>query len=678
MPPKTKPDPIKRLKTFIFGRSIDPSNTQAFHGLSLVAFFAWVGLGADGLSSSSYGPEEAFMALGHHYPLAILVGLGSVLTVFLISASYSQVIELFPNGGGGYMVASKLLNPYCGMVSGCALVIDYVLTITISISSGADAIFSFVPVEYHGYRLHFAILMLGILTVMNMRGVKESVLPLVPVFLIFIFCHFFVIVYAVITHLMDIQPLITETTQDFKGSLTELGWAGTALLLLRAYSMGAGTYTGIEAVSTGMPLLREPRVKTGKRTMLYMAASLSFMVIGLMLAYVLYKVSHVPGKTLNAVLFETITSTWNPTLGQGFVWVILFSEAAILFVAAQAGFLGGPRMLANMALDQWFPNRFTLLSDRMVSQNGIMLMAGAAGVVLLLTGGSVKLLVVLYSITVFIDFVMSQLGMVRHWVKNRKRLKHWRRSLTVNAAGLVLCVFILIMVTVLKFNDGGWITLLVLMAIVGVALLTRRHYRNVHKTLHKMDSLVQAAQSSQGAVTRIMTGDAEVEKEVEPEPPQFDPKAKTAVVLVNGFNGLGLQTLFSIIRLFGGIYRNFVFVEVALIDAGNFKGSDEIENLQGHVKGELDKYVDFIQKHGYYGEALSVLSHDVVEGSATLAPTIMEKFPHSVFFMGQLVFAEETFIDRIFHNTTVFAVQRRLYHLGIPFIIMPIRVKVRV
>jgi amino acid permease len=276
--------------------------------------------------------------------------------------------------------------------------------------------------------------------------------------------------------------------------------------------------------------------------MLYMAASLSFMVIGLMLAYVLYKVSHVPGKTLNAVLFETITSTWNPTLGQGFVWVILFSEAAILFVAAQAGFLGGPRMLANMALDQWFPNRFTLLSDRMVSQNGIMLMAGAAGVVLLLTGGSVKLLVVLYSITVFIDFVMSQLGMVRHWVKNGKRLKHWRRSLTVNAAGLVLCVFILIMVTVLKFNDGGWITLLVLMAIVGVALLTRRHYRNVHKTLHKMDSLVQAAQSSQGAVTRIMTGDAEVEKEVEPEPPQFDPKAKTAVVLVNGFNGLGLHT----------------------------------------------------------------------------------------------------------------------------------------
>ncbi|MEO7427162.1 MAG: amino acid transporter, partial [Fibrobacteria bacterium] len=130
-------------------------------------------------------------------------------------------------------------------------------------------------------------------------------------------------------------------------------------------------------------------------------------------------------------------------------------------------------------------------------------------------------------------------------------------------------------------------------------------------------------------------------------------------------------------RLFGGIYKNFVFVEIGLIDAGLYKGSNEVENLQKHVSEELEGYVKFIRKHGFYGEGISALSHDVVEGSANLAPKIMERFPQSVFFMGQLVFPEESFLSRLFHNNVVFAVQRKLYHLGIPFIIMPVRVKMR-
>ena len=142
-----------KVKNLVMGGPRNVQDQTIFHKLSLIAFFAWVGLGADGLSSSCYGPQEAFLALNGHTYLSIFVAIGTVLTIFIICSSYSQIVELFPHGGGGYLVASKLLSPTLGMVSGCALLIDYVLTITVSVASGADAIFSFLPPEWLCYRL---------------------------------------------------------------------------------------------------------------------------------------------------------------------------------------------------------------------------------------------------------------------------------------------------------------------------------------------------------------------------------------------------------------------------------------------------------------------------------------------------------------------------------------------
>ena len=177
-----KPSLLQQIKNLILGGKHNIEDTSLFHKLTLIAFFAWIGLGADGLSSSCYGPEEAFLAVHGHVYLSVFVALMSGLTVFIISASYSQIIELFPTGGGGYLVASKLLSPTAGMVSGSALLIDYMLTITISVASGADALFSFLPAAWLPYKLTFAVLGVFVLTAMNMRGVKESVLPLVPIF----------------------------------------------------------------------------------------------------------------------------------------------------------------------------------------------------------------------------------------------------------------------------------------------------------------------------------------------------------------------------------------------------------------------------------------------------------------------------------------------------------------
>ncbi len=661
-----KPTVGNKLKTLIFGGKHDIEDTSLFHKLTLIAFFAWIGLGADGLSSSCYGPEEAFNALQGHTHLSVFIALMTAVTIFIISASYSQIIELFPTGGGGYLVASKLLSPTTGMISGSALLIDYVLTITISVASGADALFSFLPPAWLHYKLLFAVLGVVLLTIMNMRGVKESVLPLVPIFLTFVFTHAFIILYALVANTGRFGELADTTRVEVARSQAELGMGGMLFLLLRAYSMGAGTYTGIEAVSNGLPILRDPKVKTGKRTMHYMAISLALVVMGLMLAYLLYRVMPESGKTLNAVLFETITRDWGKG-GTVLVLVTLLSEAALLFVAAQTGFLDGPRVLANMALDRWFPTKFSMLSDRLVTQKGILMMGGAALVTMVTTAGSVKYLVVLYSINVFITFFLSQLGMVRHWWEVRGKESHWEKKLFINSVGMVLTFFILASVIILKFHEGGWITMLLTGTLVVIALLTRRHYRNTYQILRRLDELVKVAEGS----CPPLSSEASTEKV---QNIKYDPQDKTAILLVNGFNGLGLHTLFSIIRLFGGTFKNFVFVQVGVVDAGNFKGIEEVSHMKTEVRKELDRYVQYMRCHGYYAAAYAAFGNDVVDELARLTPSIMERFPNAILFGGQLVFPKTSALSGVFHNYTIFAVQRRFYNQGIPVVILPIRV----
>ena len=655
---------LEQLKRLFIGKAKNPTDYNVFHNLSLIAFFAWVGLGADGLSSSCYGPPEAFLTLSRHPFLAIFVALGTALTIFVISSSYSQIIELFPTGGGGYLVASKLLSPQLGMISGCALLVDYVLTITLSIASGVEAIFSFLPASFYPYHVEFAVLVLIVLTVLNLRGVKESVMVLMPIFLTFVLTHAFVILYSLFANWNRLSVMVGGTVNDIHAASAEYGFIGMIFIILRAYSMGAGTYTGIEAVSNGLPILREPKVQTGKRTMRYMAFSLAIVVLGLMFGYIIYGVTFAPGKTLNAVLFERVTAGWGGHIGYIFVLITLISEAAILYVASQTGFIGGPGVLSNMALDRWVPSQFSMLSDRLVTQNGIMIMGVFSLILMVATGGSVQYLIVLYSINVFITFALSQLGMVRHWLKTRKEVTGWFKKLMINGIGLAMTLFILTAIIIIKFYDGGWITLLVTGGLIAFAVMVKRHYKNTTKILKRLDSLVAAAEASTSLKTDVASPEL-----------RFDANAKTAAIMVNGFNGLGLHTLFGIIRNFGGLFKNYVFIQAGVIDAGNFKGRDEIDNLKEYVKNEVNKYVNYMKSRGYYAEGFTTIGIDVIDEISNMVPKVFERFPNTVFFGGQLVFPEERFLTRWLHNYTVFTIQRKLYNQGIPVVMLPIRVE---
>jgi amino acid transporter len=638
---------LQRAKRFLLGAPRDLFDPKLFHRISLIAFFAWVGLGADGISSSAYGPEEAFLALGEHTSLAIFIAIATVITVFIISGSYARIIEKFPMGGGGYILAAKLLGQKAGVVSGSALVIDYVLTVTISVAAGVDAVFSFLPLGWQAYKFSTIALVIMVLIVLNLRGIKESVAVLTPIFLAFIICHVPLVLYAVLRHVPELPSVAATVSGDMSAAVG-------------AYSMGAGTYTGIEAVCNAMGTLREPRVKTGKKALLYMAFSLSFVAGGIILGYMLNGVQHVAGKTLNASLIEGVIGTlWEGQTKSVIVAFVLVTEATLLFVAAQTGFLGGPQVLSSMAVDSYMPHRFAHLSDRLVTKYGVYFMGMMAIVMLFLTGGSVKYLVIMYSINVFLTFTVDQFGMCVHWLRERKTAQDWKFGLGMNGVGFLLTASILIATVLIKFPEGGWLTLLITGTFIAISFLIRRHYRSVEGYMRRLDELLTGLPP----VT--------VPSEQEPVPRKDSP---TAAIMVSGYNGMGMHVFFSVIRSFPGMFRNFVFLSAGVIDSSTFKGVEEIENLGADLEMQLQKYVEFAKGHGYYAEARSEVGTDVITVIDHLAPELANEYPNITFFAGQLVFEEESFINRVLHNQTAFLTQRKLVFHGLPMIIMPVRV----
>jgi amino acid transporter len=651
---------FSRVRRVLIGGPKNLLDPRIHQHLALIAFFAWVGLGSDGLSSSSYGPEEIFRQLGAYRDLALYLAIAVAGTVFLISASYSQIIEQFPSGGGGYLVSTKLLGSVPGVVSGSALVIDYVLTIAISVAAGCDAIFSLLAPNLAWLKLPSEFGILGCLMLLNLRGVKESVYVLTPIFIAFLVTHLGLIVFGLARHAGSALPVVHETLAQTRGAASELGFMGLALVLLRAFSLGGGTFTGIEAVSNGIGILREPRVHNGKRTMLYMATSLAFTAGGILLCYLLNETRFEPGRTLNASLWNQLAGSWHLgtlDLGAVIIAITLISEGALLFVAAQTGFVDGPRTLAAMAVDNWVPRRFKNLSDRLVTQNGVLSMGIAAGIVLAYTRGSVGLLVVMYSINVFLTFTLSQAGMALHWLQERHRERHWRRRFLISSLGAIVTATILTIMATLKFLEGGWVTMLATAGLIAICFAVRKHYENVSTHLRSLD-------------------DALMELPLPPvsSVPARAPNAPTGVVLVESYSGLGIHTFLWIHRLFPKNYRNFVFVSVGLVDSAQFKGVRELGALEERVRSDLDKYVHLARRLGFYAEYRYALGTDAAQELESICRSLGAEFPMLTIFAGRLVFQRETLVTRSLHDQTASTLQRRLLFDGMPVIVLPVRV----
>jgi amino acid transporter len=652
---------IAAVRRRLFGAPLDPLNPKTRQHIALAAFFAWVGLGADGISSSCYGPEEAFRALGEHGHLSLYLAIATAVTVFVIALAYNQVIELFPTGGGGYRVATRLLGPYAGVTAGAALVVDYVLTIAISIASGVDALFSFLPVELQPWKLAAEVGLIVALTLLNLRGMKEVISILLPVFLGFIATHFVLIVYGIAAHADQFSVVVPATLAETRELGSQLGWTGVAALLLLAYSQGGGTYTGLEAVSNNVNVLTEPRVRTGKVTMLYMALSLAFTAGGIILLYLLWNAQPVEGKTLNAVVFGAIIQS----LGWESEWAthaaivtVLALEAGILIVAANTGFLGGPSVLANMAADSWVPHKFRYLSTRLVTENGIVVMGLAALAILLWSSGSVSLLVVLYSVSVFLTFAVSLFGLCVYWWRHRGQ-RLWLRRLSLSATGFAVCAAILAMLLTQKFLEGGWLAVLIIAGLIAGCVAIRRHYAWTKEQIVKLDDAFSGLPF--GSVAK---------------PPALDPDKPTAVFLVSSSRGGGLHALLWVHRMFPGHFHNFVFVSARAVDSHSYGGREDMEAMKVEANSALSYFVNFCHSKGWAAKSFLSFGTDPIDEFSRLAERVNTEFPNAIFFTTQLILRRDNWFIRQLHNHAALVLQRRFHLRGMQMVILPMRLSV--
>ncbi|MDP3740213.1 MAG: APC family permease [Hyphomonadaceae bacterium] len=644
----------------------DPMSWETWRHSALIAVLAWAGVGADSLSSANYGPEEAYKALhlSGHEPLVLWLALITALTVVVISLAYVQVIRLFPNGGGGYQAATRLVHPYAGLLSGSALVVDYALTIAISVAAASDAMFSLCPPDWIQYKPFALAGGLMFLLFLNLRGIRESVLVLAPIFFGFLLTHVVLIVFGLWAKRDELVSAVVNAESHVNSVTADGGTWALIAIIATAYAAGAGTYTGIEALSNNAHALKQPRAKTGAQAMALIAVSLAVVAGGIMLLYTAWLPTLEPGKTLNAVVFEDTLAQLFPDhelSRQIALGIAMTFAAALLLVAASSGFLGGPAVLASMAIDKWAPHSFAHLSNKLVAQNGVLTMGTAAGVLLLFTGGQVHSLVVLYSINVFLTFSLSLTGLTRYNLTHRREMKfgQWLSRTMIAGIALVVAVSILITLFVAKFSQGAWVAVVVALLLAACGFWVRDHYRRFDASMDKtFDELLM----------RDPAAAVEIPKAA---------KMKRPVGIVTGpHGGAGLHALMHAQRLFRGQFDSVIIISAGEVDAEAYGGHEALERLKNQVGERCAKIVAWSRDHGMPAKVYTGFSTDAVETLQELCLKAREDHPNVVFVATRPMTRPHGWASTLLHGGTALSLQRRLHGHDAPLIVLPMRVEI--
>lgn len=290
-------------------------------------------------------------------------------------------------------------------------------------------------------------------------------------------------------------------------------------------------------------------------------------------------------------------------------------------------------------------------------QNGVLLMGGAALAMLFYTRGNIHILVVMYSINVFLTFTLSQLGMWRFWWPRRGPRRGYH--IFIHGLALVMCASILAITLFEKFGHGGWVTVVITSLFVMLCLWVRRHYDSIRAGLRQLDDILTTLPASGPPNTQPL-----------------NPNVPTAVILVSGFNGLGVHTVLSTLRFFPGLYKQFIFVSIAVVDSGHFKGREEISALQKQTDEDVEKYVNLTRRLGFPAEGVTDIGIEVVAEATEVCERVAKQYPKATIISGKLVFRQERMFNRLLHNETPTLIQRRLQWLGVPMVVLPIRANV--
>jgi amino acid transporter len=649
----------RRILRLILGARRNPFDPTDRERTRLAAVMAWAGLGANGFSAACYGPEKAFLALGGHAELGPVLALIMVGSVVVIALAYSQMFELFPNGGGSYRVTSQLLGPQFGLVSGAALLIDYVLAVSVSLASGTDAMFSLLSLDAQSFKLPVELALTVLLIGLNLRGLHVAIWFLFPIALAFVVVHAGVIVYGLGAVAPRFSGHVTQALSSIAQLSQSTGWVFVVALLVRAYGLGGSTFSGVEAISNNVNLLAEPRIKTGRMTMFYVAVTLAFIAAGFLLLYSLWDVQPLPGHTLNAATFGAMLPAlgFGGSAGRALMFLILALEAAILLVAANSVFIFAPSLLANMASDSWLPHQLRNLSVLLVRQNGVVLIGGCALAILAWTRGDLGLLVVFYSINVFLSLALAKVGLLRYWWSSRHKSPSWLRRIVIAALGFCVAAGILIVTLTEKFFEGGWATLSLTLLVIGACIVIRRHYDWIEARRREVDQLFALPQVELDTI----------------RPMETRAEGGTAILLATDHWGPAIHTLLWIQRLFPGQFRNIIVVSVIEVDASAMGAVEALARLTFVRDAAMTQLEGFCAKCGLTATRVVGFGTDPAKELERLLKKTVANVPGCVCFANKLILPPGRRLAEWLHNQTAMGLQRRLHAQGIPLMVLPLR-----
>ncbi|MGV8084200.1 MAG: APC family permease [Coriobacteriia bacterium] len=462
------------LKSLLLGNPLhnEESQHQRLPNIIALAVFS-----SDAISSVAYAVSEIIIVLsiaGAAYlhvawPIAIAIG----ALMLIVGTSYRQTIRAYPNGGGSYVVAKENLGDSAGLFSGAALLVGYVLTVAVSIASGTAALTSAFP-QLRPFTVPIALAFVGILTLGNLRGMKESGKAFsLPTYL------FIILMAVLILYGLGVEifgggealriPSPQESLESTAGSLG-------LFLVLRAFASGCSAMTGVEAMANGIQAFREPAAKNAAKTLGWMLGIMLFLFLGISWLAVQAGVHNVETETVISQLSRHL-------FGTGLVYYLMsFGTMAILIIAANTSYAGFPLLASFMAADDFLPHQLKDKGYRLVHSNGIILLAAASAALLIIFGGNTTALVPLYAFGVFMAFTLSQAGMVKHWFERRDEPR-WRLSAVINGVGAVTTGLVALIVGVTKFTQGAWIVVAIIPLMAAYFFWVRRRYRLVKAEL---------------------------------------------------------------------------------------------------------------------------------------------------------------------------------------------------
>lgn len=487
---------VRSPKRWLIG---DPLPSEKLEGQLLPKHLALPIFASDALSSVAYGPQELLMilTLGGLSFLSFAPWVAAAVVVVLITvvASYRQLIKAYPSGGGDFEVAHKNLGEKAGLIVASALLIDYILTVAVSVASGVDNIISAFPV-LHAWRVELAVGFVIVLVAINLRGVRESSKAFALPTYLFIASVLLMIVVGVIRTILGDTPVAESAQYAIKAE--DFTQAGIVLLLLRSFASGCSALTGVEAVANGVPAFRTPKIQNAKRTLALMGTIAITLFVGVTALALISRVHYVespchlvgwtgcatdPQRSVMAQLAAAVFGGDTQLL----FYVLQGTTAAVLLLAANTAFNGFPLLGSVLARDGYAPKSLSTRGDRLVYSNGVLVLGLGAVLLLVVFQASLTHLIQLYIIGVFVSFTLGQSGMVRHWLRTLREGAPNRgqiiRSLSINSFGAVLTATVLIVVTVTKFTHGAYIVFVIGPILYVLMLGVNRYYRNVERDL---------------------------------------------------------------------------------------------------------------------------------------------------------------------------------------------------